>query len=132
LSQQASLSGATAKLPTWRPQGIPGDEFELKDYREIVKQAVFSKWNTKHRATDLAEIHAYVSKHVRERIALREWPHAQFVRSKRYIDRRVNEVASQLYAEKGSAPKIVAVTSGIYCPNPALFIHSRFSGAPQP
>jgi len=43
----------------------------------------------------------------------------------------VNEAASQLYAVDG-VPKIVAVTSGIYQPNPALFNQSRFNGAPQP
>jgi hypothetical protein len=130
LSQQAFLSGATTKLPTWCPQGIPGDEFELAAYREVVKQAVFSVWNRRHRATDLREIYDFVCEYVHERIKLHEWPYASFVRGKRYVDRRVNEAASQLYASDG-VPKIVAVTSGIYQPNPALFVVSRFNGAPQ-
>jgi len=132
LSQQASFgSGATEKLPTWSPQGIPGDEFELAAYREVVKQAVFSVWSRHHRATDLKEIYAFVCDHVQESIRLREWPHSQFVRSKRYVDRRVNEAASKLYAE-GQLPKVVAVTSGIYQPNPKLFTVSFFKEVPQP
>ena len=123
MSQQ-SLSGATAKLPT-----CPSDEFELAAYREIVKQAVFSKWNQHHRATDLRKIYAFVTDHVQEMIRLREWPHSQFVRSKWFVDRRVNEAVSQLYAIDG-VPKIVAVTSGIYQPNPKLFTVSFFKEVP--
>lgn len=129
MSQQI-LSGATTKLATWHPQGIPSDEFELAAYREIVKQAVFSVWSQSHRATDLREIYAFVADHVKEMIRLHEWPHSQFVRSKRFVDRRVNEAASQLYSEDG-IPKIVAVTSGIYQPNPKLFSYSVFNGVPQ-
>lgn len=131
MSQQASLSGATTKLPTWHPQGIPADEFELAAYRELAKQAVFSIWSQHHRATDLREINSFVGAQVKEKIRLREWPHSQFVRSKRFVDRRVNEAASQRYAVDG-VPKIVAVTSGIYQPNPKLFAYSVFNGAPQP
>jgi len=131
MSQQASLSGATTKLATWHPQGILSDEFELAAYREIAKQAVFSKWSEKHRATDLREIYAFATAHVSKRIRKREWPHSQFVRSKQFVDRRVNEAANQRYAVDG-VPKIVAVTSGIYQPNPKLFTVSFFKEVPQP
>jgi hypothetical protein len=134
LSQQVlGGSAATAKLATWHPQGIPGDEFELAAYRELCKQAVFSVWSQHHRATDLREIYAFVVDQVKEKIRLREWPHGQFVRSKWFVDRRVNETASQLYAKDGGLPKIVAVTAGIYAPNPKLFMYSVFNlGVPQP
>ncbi len=114
------MSGLTVKLMTWAPQSIPGDEFELKAYRELCKQAVFSVWNQEHRPTNLKEIFNYVYHYVKEAIENNEWPYAKFVRSKRYVDRRVNEVASTLYSENGIV-KIVSVTAGIYQPSPQLF-----------
>lgn len=120
MSEQLVLSGATAKLPTWQRQEIPSTPYELAAYREIAKRAVFKVWSTGHRPTNLAEIYAFTAKYVGEQIAIRQWPHAKFVRSKQYVDRRVNEIASPEFAEDGVI-KIVAVRAGIYQPNPALF-----------
>jgi len=116
------LNGATAKLPTRRPQCIPMDEFERKAYRELCIQAVFSIWNQEKRPAHLGEIYHFVQERVKEKIAAREWPFSPY-RGKRCVEVRgwrVNEAASPLYYEDG-VPKIVAVTSGIYQPNPVLF-----------
>ena len=105
MGEQQTLSGATSKLECWRPQGIPLDEQEREELRQLCIEAVFSIWNTEHRPAHLSEIWQIVR--------------SKTTHSKRTVDRRVNEAASPLYA--GALPKIVAVTSGIYCVNPKLF-----------
>ena len=116
---QTALSGATQKLPSWRHQGIPADEFELKALRALCIQAVFSTWYQEHRPTQLSEIYRFVKAKIREKLALGEWPFSAY-RDKRTIDRRVNEAACGAFSENGVA-KIVAVTAGVYQPNPELF-----------
>ena len=116
---QQVLSGATEKLPSWRPQGIPLDEPERNAYRQLCIQAVFSIWAQEHRPAHLNEIYRFVRARIKDKIADREWPFSPY-RGKRTVDRRVNEAASPAFYEDG-VPKIVAVTSGIYQPNPFLF-----------
>lgn len=118
MSQQV-FSGATQKLSTWHPQGIPLDEFERKALRALCIQAVFSKWNNERQPTDLREINAFVRDKIKEKQKLGEWPFTSY-RGKRTIDRRVNEAACGAFSEDGIA-RIVAVTAGIYQPNPQLF-----------
>jgi len=119
MSEQQTLSGATTKLPSWRPQGIPLDEPEKQAYRQLAIEAVFCIWNQEHRPAQLAEICRIIRQKIRDKLDAKEWPFTPY-RSKRTIDRRVNEAACTLFAENG-IPKIVAVTSGIYQVNPALF-----------
>lgn len=102
---QETLSGATEKLPSWRPQGIPLDEQEREALRQLCIEAVFSIWNREQRPAHLSEIWQMVR--------------SKTTHGKRTVDRRVNEAASPLFS--GPIPKIVAVTSGIYQPNPRLF-----------
>lgn len=116
---QAVLSGSTEKLPCWRPQGIPLDDFERKALRALCIQAVFSTWYQEHRPTQLSEIYRFVKAKIREKLAAREWPFSEY-RGKRTIDRRVNEAACGAFSENGVA-RIVAVTAGVYQPNPELF-----------
>ncbi len=116
---QTALCGATEKLPCWRPQGIPLDDFERKALRALCIQAVFSTWNNEHRATQLSEIYRFVKAKIREKQSLGEWPFSSY-RGKRTIDRRVNEAACGAFSENGVA-RIVAVTAGLYQPNPELF-----------
>ena len=126
-----TLSGATQKLECWKPQGIPATSEECHAYREIIKQVVFAKWNTKHEPIDLTGIYREVKKIIQERIKEQIWPNTftQFCRSKRFIDRRVNELACPLFAENGII-KIVAVSAGIYESNPVLFELPRLKEAP--
>jgi len=116
---QNVLSGATKKLQSWRPQGIPLDEAERAAYRQLAVEAVYSIWNREGRPAQLSEICRLVRRKVKEKIAADEWPFRSY-RSKRTIDRRVNEAASSQFSKDG-VPKIVAVTSGVYQPNPTLF-----------
>ena len=102
---QQPLSGATQKLLSWRPQGIPLDEAEREALRQLCIEAVFSIWNQEHRPAQLTEIWNIVKPKTHH--------------SKRTVDRRVNEVASSLYS--GAMPKVVSVTAGVYMPNPVLF-----------
>jgi len=118
MNEQQTLSGATTKLPSWRPQGIPLDEPEKASYRQLAVEAVFCIWNQQHRPAQLAEICRIIRQKIRDKLDAGEWPFTQW-RSKRSIDRRVNEAASQQFSQ--GIPKIVAVTAGIYQPNPILF-----------
>jgi len=118
MSNQQTLSGETVKLPSWRPQGIPLDEPEKQAYRQLAIEAVFSIWNQEHRPAHLSEICRIIRQKIRQKLDADEWQFIQW-RSKRTIDRRVNEAASIEFG--GPIPRIVAVTSGIYQPNPQLF-----------
>lgn len=119
MSEQQILSGATMKLPSWRPQGIPLDEPEKQAYRQLAIEATFSIWNQEYRPCNLAEICRTIRLKIREKLDAHEWPFTPW-RSKRTIDRRVNEAASpQFYAD--GIPKIVATSAGLYQPNPILF-----------
>jgi hypothetical protein len=119
MSEQQTLSGATVKLGCWRPQGIPLDEPERAAYRQLAVEAVFSICNNEHRPAQLSEICHIIRKKIREKLDNNDWSFTPY-RSKRTIDRRVNEAASLQFNPNGT-PKIVAVTSGIYQPNPQLF-----------
>ncbi len=133
MSQQLSISGATHKLDTWKPQTKPDEECHA--YRELVKQVVFAKWGRRHEPITLEAIYSGfrddhesvkgVKALVEDRIREGMWPFPAyprrvFCRSKRFVDRRVNEVASDKFAGEGLV-KVVAVSSGIYAPNPELF-----------
>jgi hypothetical protein len=136
-------SSITEKLPTWKPQAIPLIEEESQAYRNIIVEITFATQHIEKRPISLTEIYYGVYKEeeriingkkqkvktdrlvdgVKQRVKAiiddKEWPYAQFVRSKRTVDRRVNEAASPDFYKDGM-PKIVAVTHGIYQVNPAL------------
>lgn len=108
----------TEKLKTWKRQSIPLPEEEAAAYRQLVIEAVFSVHNLWKRPTDLQEIYEIVKKKVEKRLEKNTWPHVAYCRSKRTIDRRVNEAASPDFND--GTVKIVAVSAGIYQVNPAL------------
>jgi hypothetical protein len=108
-------SSVTTKLPTYKePSGAPMSEEEQQLIRKLCVQAVFSVWNKEHRSTDLNEIYWFVHDKMREQA----YPYN--IRSKRTVDRRVNEAASPDYYEDNMA-RIACVSPGIYQPNPTLF-----------
>jgi hypothetical protein len=114
-----SRSSVTAKLSTWRPQVIPLQENESEAYRKLVCEAVFNYWKFKHRPCSLVEIFGFVTAKVEALRKRDEWPFKAY-RGRRTVDRRVNEACSpQFYAD--NIARIVAVTAGIYQPNPKLF-----------
>jgi hypothetical protein len=108
-----STCQATVKLPTWQPQLIPVSEEERLEIIRIVCEAVWSVWKLEHRPTNLQEIYDFYKA---KRQALHKQGKWKYIfRGKRTVDRRVNECASNEYGAV-----IVAVTSGIYQPNPEL------------
>ncbi|MBT0160695.1 hypothetical protein G4O51_12015 [Candidatus Bathyarchaeota archaeon A05DMB-2] len=108
-------SSVTTKLPTYvPPSGAPLSEEEQQAIRKLCVQAVFSVWNRERRPASLSEIFAFV----RSKMLDPSYPFS--VRSKRTVDRRVNEAASpDFYAD--NVAKIACVSPGIYQPNPKLF-----------
>jgi hypothetical protein len=109
----------TLKLPTWKPQPVPAGESECEAIRKLAVEAVYKIWNTEHRPADLMDIYVIVTEKIGKLRADDEWPWKEF-RSKRTVDRRVNEASSKDFYADG-IPKICAVTSGVYQPNPRLF-----------
>jgi hypothetical protein len=112
-------------------------EEEQQAYRDLAVLVVYAGWRKLHRAVSLEEIYRGVNvfrdgvfqehvmgvaERVESRVENDLWPHlyARFARSKRTVDRRVNEAAADDYYEDHRA-RIVCVTPGVYQPNPVFF-----------
>lgn len=106
------------KLESWMPQPPP-DEDMCNALRQLVVEAVFAKHNAKHQNSTLTEIYDAVRQRVDQLRTVGRWPW-KYTPSKRTVDRRVNEAADPRFYG-GGAPKIVAVTAGVYAVNPVLF-----------
>ena len=130
-------SSVTTKLPTYKkPAGPPMSEAEQEAYRDIIIDFVFIAWRKLHRPVSLDEIYygaavfksgiaqesiIGVKERVQSRIDNDMWPYAKFVRSKRTIDRRVNDAGSPDYGENNIS-YLVLVNPGIYQPNPEFLV----------
>jgi hypothetical protein len=122
------LSEQTCKLEGWKPQGRPAEDTEIQAHRQLLVEIVFSLWYRKKeqlarmdmppQPVSLLEIWREFQSRREGLRSIRQWPY--FLHGKRYVDRRVNEVATAKYAENG-LPKVVAVHAGAYQPNPKLF-----------
>jgi len=122
MQQPLFRSSVTTKLPTYKqPAGAPLTEPEQQLIRKLCVQAVFSVWNMEHRPTDLNEIYWFVHDKMQDT----SYPYQP--RSKRTVDRRVNEAASPDYYEDNVA-RIACVMPGVYQPNPALFVEKEAEG----
>jgi hypothetical protein len=109
--------GATEKLDGWAPQPRPEEE-KCAAIRQLVKEAVFQLWEKNKKPAHLREIWRVVNHKIHEQRTLGLFPWKP--PSKRTVDRRVNEAASEAFADDG-VPKIVAVSAGYYQPNPEVF-----------
>lgn len=109
----------TLKLDGWKPQRMPDPEMRAR-LRQYIREVVFSKWNTNYKPVGLMTIFYLVQDRVLKDREKGVWPKEWGVPGKRTIDRRVNEAANpKFYGDQ--TPKIVAVTAGLYQPNPELF-----------
>jgi hypothetical protein len=133
-------SSVTTKLPTYRePAGAPMSEPEQQAYRDLIVDFVSIAWRRLHRAVNLQEIYdgiyffsngiaqdhlLGVKERVQSRIQNELWPYAPFVRSKRTVDRRVNESASDAFYEDNIS-RLACVSPGIYQPSPRYLSMSR-------
>jgi hypothetical protein len=112
------------------------DEEEAEAYRELIADIVSIAWKKLQRPISLDEIYdgAYtykdgivqeqikgVAERVRSRIKNELWPFAQYVRSKRTVDRRVNEAASDDFCPDNIS-YLALVAPGIYQPNPKRMV----------
>ena len=108
----------TLKLQGWQRQKEP-DPAICERLRQYISEIIFSRWNMEHKPCTLT----YINSKVQARIAIEYgtlWPTQWRIVGKRTVDRRVNEVADPRFYKDGVA-KVVAVTSGLYEPNPELF-----------
>lgn len=120
----------TKKLSDWQPQERPDPEM-CAIVRRIVVQVVFAYWNEHEKPIPLSPSKVcsdYIAQKVQAIIRqLREagkWKKKWGYIGKRTIDRRVNEAADPRFYD-GHEPKIVAVTAGVYQPNPKLFMEVK-------
>ena len=129
------MSEQTLKLQSWRPQQRPVENGELAAYRQLIVEAVFGVYYRKRKLlaerqmppqpVSLSEIYLEVRSRVAQLRSCGLWRYA--MHGKRWLDRRVNEAACPRYAVDG-VPKIVAVSAGLYAPNPALFTEAERHG----
>ena len=122
------MSEATFKLQGWQAQGRPREDGEVKAYRQLIREVIFSVYFKKRailaskgmlaQPVSLSEIYLEVRSRVLQLHNCGMWPYR--VHGKRWVDRRVNEVATKKYYPDG-IPKVVSVTAGKYEPNQALF-----------
>lgn len=132
------MSERTLKLPGWKPQGRPKENEDMIFHRRFLTIIIFGLFNRKKEMLDkmgmppqpisLREIYLeYESRRemywsmkswIFDGKTYHRWPFKWH--QKRWIDRRVNEIATPKYAEDGK-PKIVAATAGFYEPSPELF-----------
>ena len=113
------MTPGTQKLLGWEPQEKP-DEEVCKKLRQYIVEAVFSFWAERKKPTSLIGIFFRVNSRISKECKMGLWPRRLGHPGKRTIDRRVNEAADPRFYENG-VPKIVAVTAGVYQPNPVLF-----------
>ncbi len=123
-----SNSEATFKCASWTPQGRPPENTEIKEYRQLIREAIFSIYRDKKerlaakgmpaQPVSLLEIYLKIRARIVELKNTGDWPYKPH--NKRYVDRRVNEVSTAKYYDDG-IPKVVSVKAGLYWPNPALF-----------
>lgn len=112
-------------MKQWEPQEIPDPEM-CAIVRRLVIKVVFAYWNEHGQPIPLSPnkvCSIYIAQQVQTKIRqLREigqWKKDWGFIGKRTIDRRVNEAADPRFYANG-VPKIVAVTAGVYQPNPEL------------
>lgn len=122
-------SGKTLKLKGWTPQSPPEENSETKAYRRLIVEAVNLLYDVEKAKTvapfqpkpvSLAMIYTAVKNRVTALMLRDQWPHFGYftkvgeavIHTKRWVDRRVNEVASKQYGGQ-----IVAARAGFYLPN---------------
>ena len=113
------MSTKTVKVDGWQPQQIPVSLDEEKAMITLINESVMGLFNESKLplgmfSCNLLQIYRRCQLKVRQKRADHEWNYPY--RGKRTWDRRVNNAAT----EKQGA-KIVAVTAGVYRPNPTLF-----------
>jgi len=115
----------TLKLEGWKPiRPSEADTERFAAIRELVVKAVFAKWNKDKEPATLLSIFFKVQDDIKELLTTvqrNRWKKEWRIPGKRTIDRRVNEAADPRFYEDG-VPKIVAVSAGVYQPNPTLFV----------
>ena len=122
------MTGKTLKLRGWKPQSRPPEDDEIKAYRQLIVNVVFSLYNRKKELSvqrgmaaqpvSLSEIFREINSRTAALRSAGQWRFG--FHGKRWLDRRVNEVACPKFYVDG-VPKIVAASAGKYMPNPALF-----------
>ena len=120
--------GVTVKLDGWTPQPPPQQNSETEAYRKLIVEAVNMLYAINKQKTtppfrpepvSLAMIYTAIKNRIVALMLREEWKYLGWfdkagvphIRTKRWVDRRVNEAASEEYGAQ-----IVAVKAGYYIP----------------
>lgn len=116
--------------PTYKGERLPGYQRtrppppeECARIREIVVQAVFSRWNTTKKPSNKHHVYKFYLEKIEKLRTLGQWPYG--TRSMRTVERRMNEAADKRFYPENTPTKLVAVTSGWYTVNPMLLSKMR-------
>ena len=122
------MSEKTVKLSNWAPQARPEEDTEMAAHRQLLKEIVYglyyrkkehlSKMGMPPQSISLREIWLEFCSRRAMLNSIKQWP--WHWHEKRWIDRRVNEIATAKYSETGK-PGVCAVTAGMYEPNMEMF-----------
>jgi len=122
------MTEKTLKLEGWAPQAKPSEDNDMTFHRQLIVEIVYGLWFRKKEVLanmgmppqpiSLLEIYREYQSRIAMLQSIKKWKWT--VHSKRWLDRRVNEVACPTYYPEG-VPKVVARTSGKYEPNPQIF-----------
>lgn len=121
------MAEKTSKLPGWTPQPQPGENNDILFHRQLLieivyglfyrKKEMLSKMSMPPQPVSLREIWLEFASRRETLVSIKEFPYPWH--TKRWIDRRVNEIACpKFYNDK--IPRVVAVRAGLYLPNPQL------------
>ena len=128
-----AAQGGIIKTEAYRREAAPGYDGHV---RELIREAVFGVWGAKKRAATLAEIYdgigtglnngdeiEGVSQKIREEMRVGSSPKMRAFPSKRTVDRRTNELASDDRAMWGELdfPPIICLSAGRARANPMFF-----------
>jgi len=122
------MNEQTVKLDGWTAYARPPENDDMKFHRQLLVEVIFGLYNQKKeklktmgfpsQPISLLEIWLEFQSRRAMLDSIKQWPWKWH--EKRWIDRRVNEVACPKYAENGTV-KIVSPKAMFYEPNPELF-----------
>jgi len=121
---EEALTTGHVKTPTFIPEF-----YADKSYIEVLQWLAFYSirgyMTEHHKPPTLWDIYHRVVEKIRAAQREGTWPKDWRIPSKRTIDRRVNEIASDNALENhimsGTKPRVICTSPGFYCPNPALY-----------
>jgi hypothetical protein len=121
---EEALATGYVKTPTLIPE-FYGDKNYIEALQWLSFYSIRGYMSEHRKPASLSDIYYRVVEKIKAAQREGTWPQEWKVPSKRTIDRRVNEIASNNPLENhimaGNRPRVICTSAGFYCPNPALY-----------